>query len=495
MTNLITLGSAVKMSEPEGNKRRVEGYLVLFGSPDEADFVGDYFTKNTDFDLDDGKGKATMYFNHGFDPVIKDHKLNHGIKAELTVEDKGVWIQGLLDEADEYDRMVIQLIESRQAQGKSIGWSSGSAPHLVKSVEVKPGIQEITKWTLGSDASLTHTPADYRNKATYKTIEMLPITEVVNASDSEDLDDAEAKAKALNGITITGDNFNGVSTKGTTEMNEQEQNAVPPVDNELNQVVDNKAQQLMANPNNDLRAEVKGLSDSIGQILQYMQDEPAIRKSGYYTEDGGTADPSVKSFGDFLLAVVRKDEQRLKSVYGSSFKAQTGDSGTAGGYLIPETFSTQLMQIVRRNSDIVNGVTHQRVPTRSGWMPSLDLTTAPTAGDGESAFGSGVGTNSRAEGGAYTEETANFDRVLYNVSDFASGYVKASREMMQEAAGLEQLLRSLIALQQTEKIEKGILRGTGSSQPLGILNASSASISITVRLTQITYLLIPIWAR
>ena len=36
---LIHLGSNVKMTE----NNEVSGYLVLYGSPDEADFDGDYF--------------------------------------------------------------------------------------------------------------------------------------------------------------------------------------------------------------------------------------------------------------------------------------------------------------------------------------------------------------------------------------------------------------------------------------------------------------------
>lgn len=482
MNEFLSIGSEVKMTE-DGH---VSGYLVLFGDPKARDFDGDFFTKDTDFDIDfdnPHEAKSTVYFHHGMDRLIGKKKLGApNAKGTLKMDEIGVWIDAWLDTTDEYDQAVIRLNESRKSHsGRYNGWSSGVPSHLVEREEVAPGVFHIKKWALGKDASITPIPNDWRNQVYVKSAsDFLPLDEAVNASDSENLDDAKAEpAKALNGEPITGETFISISTKGTQNMSDN--TPIQPVeDNELKRVVDAKTSALMANQDNDLRAEVKTLSETISGLLKHMEDEPAIRKSGYFTQDGGNADANVKSFGDFLMAIARKDDVRLKSVYGSGYyKAQTGDSGGAGGYLIPETFSNQLMQIVQRNSDIVNGVTHQRVPTRSGWMPSLDLTTAPSAGGGESAFGSGVGTNIRAEGGAYTEETANFDRVLYNVSDFASGYVKASREMMQEAMGLEQLLRSLIALQQTEKIEKGILRGTGSSQPLGILN-SSAAVSVTV---------------
>jgi len=482
MTNLITLGSDVAMKAIGDNKRQVEGYLVLFGNPNEADFVGDYFTKDTDFDLDDGNGKATMYFNHGMDPVLKHHKLNHGMKAELSLKDKGVWVSGLLDEANEYDAMVIALIEARSSQGKSIGWSSGSASHLVKSVEVKSGIYEITKWPLGADASLTHTPADYRNKATYKTIEMLPINyRELPVTTAETEENAQAvQAKALKSeVSHDGSLVQISSRSNTMDKDENIQNVQP---DDVSQVVDAKIKDAMSKLEGEqaeFRGEVKGMADTMAKLLDHMENSPTVRKSGYYTQDGGKADETVKSLGDFMMAVRRNDQERLAVVYKSGYyKAASGDSGAAGGYLIPEAFSNTLLQAVLRSSPIVNGVTRQSVSVRSGRYPSLDVTTAPTAGGGESAEQSGVGTNIRAEGGAYTEETPAFDQLLYNVSDYASGYVKASRELSQEVSGLESLFRNLMVRAYTEKVEKGILRGTGAAQPLGILN-SSAAVAVT----------------
>jgi len=474
MPDLIHFGSDVKM-KTDGT---VEGYLVLFGSADEADFVGDYFTKSTDFDLEpDGTGRATLYFNHGLDPVIGTRKLNHGMKAELSLEDKGVWIQGKLDEADEYDAMVIDLIRRRQNRGKAIGWSSGTLGHLMQRHEVKSGIYEITKWPLASDASLTHTPADYRNQATYKTIELLPVTDGVLPASEAGLDESKAvQAKDSNGADNTGSSFINVSVKGVQAMSEEQNTEAQP--DEVQQIVDSKIKNTMSMLEGDLaeyRAEVKGMSDTITRLLTHMEDSPTIRKSGYYTQDGGKSDPDVKSLGDFMLAIARRDTVRLESVYGSSYyKAQTGDSGAAGGYQIPEIFDTQFMTLMNRTSQIINAVTKMPVSVRSGRFPSLDVTTAPSAGVGESAEAGGVGANVRAEGGAYTEETASIDQIRFDVSDAASGYLKASKELVQEAQGVEALLRTLGMRSMTEKTEHYILRGSGASVPQGILGANCA---------------------
>jgi HK97 family phage major capsid protein len=51
-----------------------------------------------------------------------------------------------------------------QAEKGLLGWSSGTAPHLVERVLQDNGTNEITLWPLGDDASLTAIPAEPRTK-------------------------------------------------------------------------------------------------------------------------------------------------------------------------------------------------------------------------------------------------------------------------------------------------------------------------------------------
>lgn len=459
---LIHLGSSIKMTD----QNEVSGYLVLYGSPKEADFEGDYFTKDTDFDLTDGRGLATMYFNHGLDPVLKTHKLNSGIKAEIGKDEMGVWIRGKLDEAQAYDKMVIELIKARQAEGKSLGWSSGVPSHLVE--RVKTGnAYHVKTWSLGSDASLTHTPADYRNQATYKTLQMLPI------SSTPELDPVKTDETVK--TVKPSDTLNVQITRGQIMTEENKQPTPEPMDNVQN-AIDGRINEFMAQ-NDSLKADVKGLSDALAQLTQYMEDSPAIRKSGYFTQDGGTADANIKSFGDWALAVKRGDTKRLNKIYGS-YKAQTSASGADGGYLVPDTFYNELVQMVVQNSAVVAGVSRMQVSSPAGTYPSLDMFTAPTAGVGDTALAGGVTTANRAEGGSYTETDASFDQVTFNTNDAVSGLVRASRKMVQSVPALESLLRNLISVAYQSKLEYFILRGTGNAQPLGILNAD-ALVNVT----------------
>ena len=158
---LIATGGEVKAL----GDGRVGGYLVLFGDPDRTDLVGDYFTPETDFGLDLNT-KCRVLFDHGLDPTLKS--LGLGV-VNLNLDKKGVWAEGQLKARESYSAAVKEIIGKDLPEliaGKKLGWSSGTAPHLVGRKSVAGGrAHEITSWPLGLDASLTATPCEPRTLA------------------------------------------------------------------------------------------------------------------------------------------------------------------------------------------------------------------------------------------------------------------------------------------------------------------------------------------
>ena len=139
----------------------VEGYLVRFGNPNDTDLEKDYFTKSTDFGFEFDKGeshKLGLYYNHGMDKVLGTKKIGYG---EVMMDDKGLWYSAQLNMADEYSKMIYDLAKKGQ-----LGFSSGAASHMVER-EMMGKAYEIKRWAL-AEASLTPTPAEYRNKAEAK---------------------------------------------------------------------------------------------------------------------------------------------------------------------------------------------------------------------------------------------------------------------------------------------------------------------------------------
>ncbi len=223
---------------------------------------------------------------------------------------------------------------------------------------------------------------------------------------------------------------------------------------------------------------------TLEKVMEYMEAQPSIKNVGYFTQDGGEADPDSKSFGDFLLAVKRGDRKRLSSIYKSVPQAWADNpftkdietfDGPAGGYLIPEEYDARLLEISAPQTIVrANGATSLPVASASGRIPSLDQNTAPTAGQGDSAFSGGVVANWVAAGGTLTETQPTFEQVEYTIRKLA-GFTEVENEVLADSAiGIEALLSRLFARTVAAMEDYAFLRGLGAAEPLGILNAAVA---------------------
>ena len=206
------------------------------------------------------------------------------------------------------------------------------------------------------------------------------------------------------------------------------------------------------------------------EILDRMQDEPASRDAGYYSDLGGSADVEAKSFGDFLLAVKRGDQVRLGKVY----KAMTEGSGAAGGYLVPEEFQSQLLEAAALTTIIRPRATVINVGTDAGFIPALDQQTAPTVGVGQTAFAGGIVGGWAAEGSAGSSTDAAFKQIEYNIKKIAA-YTTVSNELIADSAiSIDSLLSRLFGTAVGALEEMSFIRGSGAGAPLGMLNAGCA---------------------
>lgn len=133
----------------------VGGYLVRYSDPVKS---GGDLTHYKDMFLpppgtDYGSAtKSDVYVHHRMLPGLGKKQLRH--QADIGFDDAGVFIKHLLDLRDPYERALYQAAQ----QGK-LGWSSGTAPHLVERKALEDGRHIVAKWPLGLDASYTPTPA------------------------------------------------------------------------------------------------------------------------------------------------------------------------------------------------------------------------------------------------------------------------------------------------------------------------------------------------
>ena len=456
LDDLVFFGEGVKALG--GGK--VGGHLVLHGSPEKVDLYGEFFNAETDYDVDPadwGSAKTSVYYQHGYDAVLKRRVLTKG--TLVSKDDVGVWIEAQLQMRDEYERAIYELADA----GK-MSWSSGTAGHLSERQRVGKAVW-IKRWPI-VEASLTPTPAEPRNIAVpLKSLRSFNIPLSISEAKSTSTPGAKPSETSSDvaGAAATDTGASAVDRKSIPiEVHDMpEQTQTPPAEQPTG-----------------LEAKMDALIETMSGVLKHMQEQPGVKGVGYFSDDGGDADKHVKSFGDYLLSIQRGDEKRLKSIYGST-KDIISDSGTQGGYLVPTEYRQELLQIGYEASPLLSNVTRIPITLPAGKMPALDQFFAPTAGGGGTAVAGKVATSKRSEGGSYTETQPEFELINWRVNDAASGYVEVSKEMRSDSPFMiEALLKTLIGIAVSAKKEYYVLQGNGVGEPLGILN-SPALVSVS----------------
>lgn len=465
---LIQFGSGVKRLK----KGHYGGHVVLFGSPDEKDLYGDFFTNGTDFDLYDEQ-KSAVYYQHGYDYHFKSEVLG---RATLGTDDLGIWIDAQVQIRDDYLAALDQMI----ADGM-MGWSSGTASHLVQYGGRVGKAFWIKRWPLGLDASITPSPADPRQSVhTLKSLmdewkQKYKVSEESESEPARFYSFYEFKSKLP--IVVKAESEDTVTSGESAELVSIEQPTTVTLNIQLedNRMPENNTLSLEA-----VNARMDGFSTQMTEIMDYIKSQPSLRRAGYVTDDGGTRDPNHKSLGDFFVAVSRGDSKRLRQIYKSHPMSESAiktdmveDSGNLGGWAIPEDFDARLLQATMTASEFLGLIPRISVSLPAGRWPMMNIFTAPTAGGGGTAESAGITGAVRAEGGAYTETNATLEQLEWRVNDVTAGSIQVSKELRRDVSAIEGLLTRLVAINDQAKQEYFVLQGNGVAQPLGVLSSAA----------------------
>lgn len=415
----------------------LEGYGVMF---DVQDLDGDYFTKETNFYLENFEKLPVLYGHNQ-----KEIRGVIGKAAIERVDDVGILFNIIIDRANKYKELVKKLVE----MGK-LGLSSGTAEQFFSKEQ-----NMIKEWGL-IELSLTETPAEPRTILTLEEVAKIKQIEeeILQGSSEEGVETSEE----LSGISVEETEF----VKNVIEFNEF---------NEIKVIGDNKMEDIKEGGNVE-DSRMKSIENALERIMGIIENTPAA-KAGYVTADGGTADKHIKSFGDFLVAVRRNDTERLTKVYKTT--KDLGESpGSAGGYLVPTEYSSQLIQAAAFENPVYSRV--QRIPVmrESGTYPALDQYFTPVAGSGQTAFAGGVKASFTEAGAEFAETQPAFSTLNWRLNKMG-GVTEVENELIEDSPfAIEALLRGLFQVAISARNERNILRGSGVGEPLGILNAACA---------------------
>lgn len=407
---------------------RIGGYLVRFGSQDDTDLVGDYFTKETEFGTNT---TPPLLYAHGFDQKLKTRIIG---KGEWKPDDTGLWYEAQLNERDEYEQMIYALVEA----GK-LGYSSGAVSHLVE-IETGKSANFIKTWIIG-EASLTTTPAEYRNhvipvKSLSETILEIPEHPEHHNCKTQPIP-AETKA------------VRSEPTQPQTEaIMPENTNSITMTEEQLKTLIDSSVETaLKALP-----------ADQGGSHVEVTKDEGD--------------QPWVKP-GDFFKAVKmaayypHEVDPRLAKI-----KATGMSEGVPadGGYLVPQEVSSTIIERMLATGEILSRVSMDPVSGNSMLYNGIDETTHVG-----SLYGGIVGYWLN-EGGTKTASKPKFYQLDLKLKKVAA-LCYATDEQLEDTANLESWITRTVPNVLRFYAEDAIIEGDGVGKPLGIMN-SPALISL-----------------
>ena len=442
--------------------------LVQFGDANTGDLTPyrDYFTKDTDFGIDEDEWGNTEFpivanvlYHHGQDATIGKRVIG---KARLSKDEVAVWMDGQLNMRDEYEQAVYSLIEA----GK-MGTSSGAVSHLVERVPAKGGAHQIKMWRgIREDASLTPVPADYRNLVVpIKALEGFSLPDLKSLLPQAQ-PQAAASSDAGSAAQNAGEAAQAPKGAAPIEFTNNGEHEVP------------EATPTFKNEDGTFNAEgaFLDMSTKFTQLMSFIENSPAIKSAGYnISQDGGAADPQVKSFGDFVASVRRGDMKRLTSVYNT--KSQFEEGGAAGGILVPQEYRAELFQLRDQSGKIVPRV--RRLPTmhESGKFPVLAQSGVTPDTNGQTAYAAGIVMAWTPENAEISDTDLDFEWLEWKIKKL-SGRTTVSNELLADAGMIEAIIKQNFARALAAMEEAAVIRGNGVGMPLGFLN-SPAKIDIS----------------
>lgn len=427
----------------------LEGYGVIFNT---VDFHGEKFVRDTEFFLDNLKSV----------PVLWEHNMGQltdvlGWASPVKTDEVGIFFELNLKRSNAYVEAIRKLAEVGR-----VGLSTGALPQTILRDSVG---KTIKQWQI-CEISATVTPAEFRT---------LGVNEVKALAESMTEYDGEFNKWAKDFLEgAQGEQPAPIDESPVVEILED---SIVKNFEKLEVVEEKMAEEneVVGAPVTDVDA-IKSKLDlfeaALGKIMGVLETTPAA-KAGYVTSTGGTSDKAVKSFGDFLVSIKRGDEKRLNGIYGATKDLGEG-SGAAGGFLVPEEYSANLLQVAVMQNQIYGRVQHIPVARESGSYPALDQYFTPTAGSGQTAFAGGVKGSFTAPGATFAETEPSFSRLQWRLNK-VGGLTEVENELIEDSPfAIEALLRGLFAVAIAARNERNILRGSGVGEPLGILNAPAA---------------------
>lgn len=237
----------------------------------------------------------------------------------------------------------------------------------------------------------------------------------------------------------------------------------------------------------DLYKEADVLVEQLTARTNVLAKETEQRKALQAAADSLESDEpeakgqSWKTFGHFLHAAWRAKgrhgapDPRLvwMADMGDEQKAMSEQTGASGGFLVPTEYNNELMAAAAETSIVRSRATVIPMRRRQIQMPVLDQTGTNSGAPGN--FFGGMSFSWTEEAAEKTEDNPNFRQVTLTAHKLV-GYTRVSDELVDDSAvSLDAFFRSPLGMAGgiAWQEDYAFLRGTGTGQPLGVINAGA----------------------
>jgi len=220
-----------------------------------------------------------------------------------------------------------------------------------------------------------------------------------------------------------------------------------------------------------MQDQAKRLSESFGRKTDANGDEdtPAAKERKVFarprSEDGGKW--GWRSFGEFAASVrtasARSGSLDPRLIANAPTTYGSEGVGEDGGFAVPPDFRTSIMEKVMGEESLLARTDQLTTGSNSVTFPA-DETTAWDSSGGIQAYWSDEAAQITQSKPSLKEKQLRLHKL--------SCLVPVTEELMEDAPTLDGYLRRKVPEKFDYKIQNAILRGSGSGQPVGILNSN-----------------------
>lgn len=222
-------------------------------------------------------------------------------------------------------------------------------------------------------------------------------------------------------------------------------------------------------------AEIRGWDESIARAEKIIAAEPEDRNAEHpeaKPTPNKADEKRFNSFGEQLLAAYRaaapggKIDERLTTRAASGLNETTPSDG---GFLVQQDFVTELLKRTYETGILASKVKKIPISTNAN---GLKINAIDEESKANGSRWGGVQTYWEGEADEITASKPKFRQMDLSLKKL-TGLCYATDELLQDAAALEAVIRQAFAEEFGFKIDDAILSGSGTGEPLGILNGGA----------------------